>query len=400
MAIQALQVIQDLAIVTVAAVFIAVLFHKIRQPLLIGYILVGILLGPFTPPFSFLLHPEILDILAQIGIVFLLLAVGLEYPVARLRAVGRKALVIAVTEALVTFFVGFLVAEAFGFPRFDSLFLGLAISVTSTVILARVLEEMRVIRSETAGLILGITIIEDVIMISALGVLQSLALTGSVSPVAVGIATGLVILFVAAALLLGSRLVPRLVDLVAQAGRNDLLLLTILGLTFGLSILSSLIGISVAAGAFLAGVLVAESENQWRASYLVAPLKEFFGAIFFIAMGALMDVRLLPGLVLAIAALLVTSMGAKLLTTYYTARGQGVSRPEARRTAASISGPRGELSLVIAKGGADVQATGASVLPMVGALTLVSAFVTPYLVNWVWKRPTPVSGPPEQKPAQ
>ncbi len=343
------------------------------------------IIGPYTPPFGFLLHPEIVNLLAPVGIVFLLLAVGLEYPATRFRSVGRKALVIALSEALATFLAGFLVGQALGLPKFDSLFLGLALSVTSTVILAKVLEDLGVIQDQVAGLILGITVIEDIVTVSALGVLQSLATTGTISLVAIGVAVGLVVLFISVALVVGSRTVPRFVDLVARTGRNDLLLLAILGLTLGLCVLSSLIGISVAAGAFVSGVLVAESRNQTRARDLVLPLKELFGAIFFVSIGALMDIELLPAYILPIVALIVTTLTVKLVVTYVSARGQGVPLPAARRTAISLSGPRGELSLVVAKGGADVQATSPFVLPVVGAMTLVTAFLSPYLVRLGWR---------------
>ncbi|HZY70999.1 MAG TPA: cation:proton antiporter [Thermoplasmata archaeon] len=393
MAIEAVQVVQDLAIVMTTALAMAFVFHRIHQPPLIGYILAGMAIGPYTPPFSLVTHPEVLDLLAQIGIVFLLLAVGLEYPVARLRAVGRKALAIALTENLATFAAGFLVAQAFGFSRFDSLFLGLAASVTSTVILARLLEDRGLLADGVAGLVLGVTVLEDIIAVSALGVLQSLATTGTVALLSVLLAVGLVVAFVVLTLLIGSRLVPRLIDLAAGTGRNDLLLLAVLALALGLSVLSNLIGISVATGAFLAGVLVAESRSQASAKVLVTPLKELFGAVFFVSIGALMDIELLPAVLLPVAALLATSIGAKYGATYLAARRERMGPTDAHRAAITLAGPRGELSLVVAKGGADIGATSAVVLPIVGAMALVTSFLSPYLVRIGWRGsgPSPVS---------
>lgn len=385
MAVEAVQVVQDLAIVMATAFAMAFVFHRIHQPPLIGYILAGMVIGPYTPPFSLVTHPEVLDLLAQIGIVFLLLAVGLEYPVSRLRAVGRKALVIALTENLATFAAGFFVAQAFGFSRFDSLFLGLAASVTSTVILARLLEERGLLSDGLAGLVLGVTVLEDIIAVSALGVLQSLASAGSVALLPVLLAVGLVVAFVVLTLVLGSRAVPRLIDLAARTGRNDLLLLAVLALALGLSVLSNLIGISVATGAFLAGVLVAESRSQASAKVLVTPLKELFGAVFFVSIGALMDIELLPAVILPVAALLAASIGVKYAATYLSARRERMGPTDAHRTALTLAGPRGELSLVVAKGGADIGATSAVVLPIVGAMALVTSFVSPYLVRLGWR---------------
>ncbi|HZY91890.1 MAG TPA: cation:proton antiporter, partial [Thermoplasmata archaeon] len=286
------------------------------------------------------------------------------------------------------------VGLAFGLSEFDSLFLGLAISVTSTVILAEVLEELGVLRDQEAGLVLGVTIVEDIVVVSILGVLQSLATSGRVSYLAIGVAVVLVIVFVGATLLLGSRIVPRAVDRVAETDRAGLLLLAVLGLAFGLSIVSSLIGISVATGAFLAGVLVAESRSQTKARELVVPLKELFGAIFFVAIGALMDFELLPGFVGLVVALLVSALVVKWVATYLSARALAISGPTAGRTALTVAGPRGELSLVVAKGGADVQATSAFVLPVVGAIVLVSSVLAPFLVRIAWRRERPAADPP------
>lgn len=395
MATEAVQVIQDLAVVLLAALMMAALFHRLRQPVLVGYILAGIIIGPYTPPFGFLLQPNVLDLFAQVGLVFLLLAVGLDYPVARLRLVARPAFVVALTETAATFAAGYLVARLLGFAPFDCLFLGLAISVSSTVILAKLLETMGVLAEGTAGLVLGITVIEDVVIVSALGVLQSIASTGGLAPLAVVLAIGLVVLFIALTLLLGRRIVPGLVDLLAAQDREELLLLTVLGVTFGLSILSSLIGISVATGAFLAGVLVAEARAQPKVRALVGPIKELFAAIFFVAIGALIDVGLIPGLVAAIAALLLASVAVKALATYLAARAARLGDTEARRAALTLAGPRGELSLVVAKGGEDVHATSPEVLPVVGALTLISAILSPYLVALAWRRrPGPASDEP------
>ena len=391
-------VIEDLAIVVLVALAMAVVFRAIRQPLLIGYILAGVIIGPFTPPFSLVHYPDILDALADIGIVFLLFAVGLEYPLARLRAVGRKALVIALSESLATFLAGFLVGQAFGFALYDSLFIGLAISVTSTVILSSALEDLGVFRGPDTSLVLGITVIEDIVTVSVLGILQSTAQTGHLAPVSIALSLALVVGFIFAVLLVGPRTISPLIDRMRRSGVNEMLLLGLLGLAFGLALVSSLIGISVATGAFLAGVLVAESKTQATARELVAPLKELFGAIFFVSMGALMDFALLPRYLLPIAAFLATAFGVKLCSTYLAARQQRVASPEARRTALTLSASGGELSIVVAKGGEDINATSAFVLPFIGALTVVTTLIAPFLIRYAWRRPVrpPLNPPPER----
>jgi CPA2 family monovalent cation:H+ antiporter-2 len=385
MTIDSVLVVQDLAIVLLVALAVAVLFHRLGQPLLVGYVIAGIIIGPYTPPFGLLHYPDVVEALAQIGIAFLLFAVGLDYPLARFWGVGRTSLVIASAEALSTFAGGFGLGRLFGYTTFDSLFLGLAISVTSTVILSQALEDFGLLDRAETGLILGITVVEDVITVSLLSVLQSTATSGHLAIPSLILALGLVVVFIAGTLWLGSRTIPWLVDRLAERGPPELLLLGVLGLALGLAVISSVLGISIATGAFLAGVLVAESRNQAVAKRMIAPFKQVFGAIFFVSMGALMNLGLLPEYALEIAAFLGTAVSVKFVATYLSARQQRVGRREARLTAINLSASGGELSLVVAKGGADVGATSAFVLPFVGALTIVTTFLSPYLVRFAWR---------------
>ena len=380
-------IVEDLAVVFLIALALALLFRWLRQPLIIGYIAAGMIIGPYTPPTSLVSNYEVLTTLAELGIVFLLFAVGLEYPISRLRAVGRKALVIALAESMSTFVVGVLVGEAFGFTLWDSLFIGLAISVTSTVILSSVLEDIGVLRSADTSLVLGITVVEDVITVSALGILQSTAQSGHLSPFSIVLSVSLVVAFLAVVLLVGPRTISPLMDRARGAGLNQLFLLTLVALAFGMALVSSLLGISVATGAFLAGVLVAESNSQASAHELMAPLKDVFGPIFFVSMGALMDIGLLPRYILPILAFLAVAFGVKLTSTYLAARRVRVPEAQARQTALTLSASGGELSIVVAKGGTDVNAVSAFVLPFIGALTVVTTVIAPFLIRYAWKRP-------------
>ncbi|MGA9839966.1 MAG: cation:proton antiporter [Thermoplasmata archaeon] len=394
-AIQAIEVAEDLAIVMVVALAMALVCYWTRQPFVIGYIIAGVIVGPYTPPFALLLQPDVLSILAQVGVVFLLFAVGLEYPLTRFRSIGRQAIFIALVQSLGTFAAGYFVGRLFGFAEFDSLFLGLAVSVTSTIILSKVLEEAGVLQNEIAALVIGITVIEDVIVISVLGILQSVAATGSLSIFTTVGTVALVIVFIGGALALGSRTVPWLVDALSGTHRTDLLLIGVLGIAFGLSFLANLIGLSVATGAFLAGVLAAESGSQRSLHELVAPFKEVFGAIFFVSVGALMDIEILPLYLLPIAAFLATSFTAKWVLTYVAARIEKVDRAAARRTALCVSAAGGEVALVVATTGSESGVTSAFVLPMIGAVTIVATFIAPYLVRYAWSTPpTPRTAAP------
>jgi CPA2 family monovalent cation:H+ antiporter-2 len=379
------QVVQDFAIIMVVASVMALVSYRLKQPMVIGYIVAGMIIGPYTPPFSFILRPEILNLLSEIGIVLLLFVVGLEYPIAKLRSVGRKALVIAFSEAFGTFVLGFAVGQLIGMTLFDSLFIALAISVTSTVVLSRVLQEFGIAKTDVSTLLLGVTVIEDIIIVSTLAVLQSVASAGTLAIEEIAISIGLVLAFIAGALFIGSKTIPKFVDFVSKTNQIDVLVVAILGVAFGLSFIANQLGISVAAGAFFAGVLVAESRSQATARVLTSPLKDMFAALFFVSVGALMDVSQLPLFIIPALIFVATSFAAKFITVYLSSKSQGLSKKATIQTAFGSSASGGELSLVVAKGGADVGATSAFVLPMVGTMTIITSFLSPYLVKFGWK---------------
>ncbi|AIC16155.1 cation:proton antiporter [Nitrososphaera viennensis] len=385
MAAEAAQVIQDFAIVMVIASVMALVFYKIKQPMVIGYIAAGMLIGPYTPPFSLVSHPEVVNLLAEIGIVLLLFVVGLEYPIAKLRSVGKKALVIAMTEAFGTLALGYVVGQAMGLALFDSLFLALSISVTSTVIVMRVLEELGMLQDKASILLLGVAVIEDIIIVSILAVLQSVASTGSLSIQEIGISVGLVLAFIGGALFIGSKTVPKFVDLVGKTNHHDLVIVAVLGVAFGLSFIANEIGISVAAGAFFAGVLVAESKSHAVARVLSMPLRDMFAALFFVSVGALMDISLLPLFIVPAMILIATSFGAKFTTVYFSAKMLRTDKKTSMKAGFALSASGGELALVTAKGGADVGATSSFILPMVGTMTIITTFLSPYVIKFGWK---------------
>jgi CPA2 family monovalent cation:H+ antiporter-2 len=383
--IAATEVIQDFAIIMVVASVMALISYRLKQPMVIGYIVAGMIIGPHTPPFSFILHPEILNLLAEIGIVLLLFVVGLEYPIAKLRSVGRKAFVIAFSEAFGTFGLGFAVGQIIGMSLFDSLFIALAISVTSTVVLSRVLQEFGIAKTEVSTLLLGVTVIEDIIIVSTLAVLQSVASTGTLAIEEIVLSVVLVLAFIAGALFIGSKTIPKFVDYVSKTSQVDVLVVAILGAAFGLSFIANQLGISVAAGAFFAGVLVAESKSQATARVLTSPLKDMFAALFFVSVGALMDVSQLPLFIVPALIFVATSFAAKFITVYLSSKSQRLSNKASIQIAFGSSASGGELALVTAKGGSDVGATSAFVLPMVGTMTIITSFLYPYIVKFGWK---------------
>jgi CPA2 family monovalent cation:H+ antiporter-2 len=380
------QVVQDFAVIMIVASVMALISFKLKQPMVIGYIVAGMIIGPYTPPFSFILDIEVLNLFAEIGIILLLFVVGMEFPIEKLRKIGRKAFIIAISEALGTFSAGYLVGQvALNFSFFDSLFIALAISVTSTIIVMRVLEELNMIKEEASVLILGVAIIEDIIIISMLAILQSVGSTGNLSFLDIGLSIGITIAFIAGVLVIGSKTVPKLVDYVGRTNQYDVLVVSILGVAFGLAFISYLIGISVAAGAFFAGVLIAESKSHAVTRILATPIRDMFAALFFVSVGALMDITLLPLFIIPALILVGVSLAAKFFTVFLATRYQGFNILTSLRAGFGLSSSGGELALVVAKGGADVGVTSPFLLPMVGAMTIITTFMSPYLIKFGWK---------------
>ena len=385
-AIEVGQLVQDFTIIMVIASVMALISYKLKQPMVIGYIVAGMIIGPYTPPFSLLINLDILNVFAEIGIILLLFVVGMEFPIEKLRSIGRKALVIALSEAIGTFVSGIVIAQQFlHYSLYDSLFLGLAISVTSTVIVMRILEELDMIKEEASQLILGVAVIEDIVVIAMLAILQSVATTGHVSISELAVSIGTVLAFIAGVIILGSKTIPRFVNYVGRTNQHDLLIVTVLGIAFGLSFIAYEIRISVATGAFFAGVLIAESKVHSVTRVIATPIKDMFAAIFFVSVGALMDIRLLATFIVPALVLILVSIAAKFFTVLLSSRTQGISLRTSLRAAFGLSSSGGELALVVAKGGVDVGTTSSFILPMVGSMTIITTFVTPYMVKLGWK---------------
>ena len=378
-------VLQDFTIIMIVASIMAMISYKLKQPMVIGYIIAGMIIGPFTPPFSLISNFDVLNLFAEIGVILLLFVVGLEFPLEKLRKIGKKALVIASSEAFGTFAIGYLVCQALNYSLSDSLFLALAISVTSTVIVMRILEELGMIKEDASVVILGVAVIEDIIIISMLAILQSVSVSGELYGIELVVSIGTVLAFIGGALFIGSKTVPKFVNLIGKTNQHDVLIVAIIGVAFGLSFVAFEIGISVATGAFFAGVLIAESKVHSVTRVLTTPIKDVFGAVFFVSVGALMDITQLPLFIVPALILILVSIGAKFFTVYFAARSQGYRTQTALRAAFGLSSSGGELALVVAKGGTDVGTTSSFVLPMVGAMTIITTFITPYLIKIGWK---------------
>ena len=389
--------VTDLAIIMILAAIVTLAFFKIRQPLIIGYLFAGMLIGPLSPLWASFL-PEnsgtgtitgigilsdisALNLFADIGVILLLFVIGIEFPFAKIRSIGRVAIGAGTLGLFATLAVVFLAASALGLNFMDSLFIAAALSISSTAIIIKVLEDAGKIKKESSILVLGVLIVEDVIAVILIASLESIALVGTVSVESV-----VLVALVAAGLIIGTftigrRIIPPLIDRVASAENREILLLSVLGVCFGYALLANVVGLSVAIGAFLAGVLVAESKSSEVSKILSSPIKDMFVAIFFVSVGALMDITQIESYIfIAIALIAVTTamkLGANLLGNTIFKQ----SKEKSLRVAFALSAPRGEFSIVIVKVGVDAGVVSAFLFPLIGLITIITAFMSPFLIR-------------------
>src|ERR687889_1089761 len=377
-------IVQDFAVIMIIAAIMLIITYKLKQPMVIGYILAGMVIGPYTPPFTLIQSVETVNVFAELGIIMLLFVIGTEFPIAKLKSVSRTSIIVGIPESLGTLIIVFFIAQTLGFSFFDSVFIALAMSITSTVVTIKILEELNVVRDRSSVLILGILIIEDIIAVSALAILQSTASAGSdqVSIVQISLSIGVVLAFIGSILILGSKFIPGALDKVGKTNDYALLLIVILGLAFGLSFIAKALGLSVVIGAFLAGVLVAESKTANIAKVITIPLRDVFSALFFISIGALMNISLIPLFIVPAIVLIVSSFVSKLLIVIGFLQFRRYDSTTSLRTGLGLSASRGEMSLIIAKGGQDIGVISSSVLPILGVVTVITTFMAPYIIKF------------------
>ena len=388
--------VTDLAIIMILAGIVTLAFFKIRQPLIIGYLFAGMLIGPLSPlwaPFladtgtgdggaaGLLSDIGALHVFAEIGVILLLFVIGIEFPFAKIRSIGKVAIGVGTMGLFLTLILVFYVCTMIGLGFMDSLFLAAALSISSTAVIVKVLEEAGKIKRESSILVLGILIVEDVIAVILIASLESIALVGNVSIEGIVAVVVVSIILIVGTFTVGIRTIPKLVDKVASAQNREILLLSVLGVCFGYALLANVVGLSVAIGAFLAGVLIAESKSAEVSKILSSPIKDMFVAIFFVSVGALMDISQLENYIFIAIALIAVAMGMKfggnLLGNFIFRQ----SRTKSLRSAFTLAAPRGEFSIIIIKVGVDAGVVSAFLFPLIGMIAIITTFISPFLVK-------------------
>ena len=372
--------LHDLAVIMLAAGVVTVVFHLLRQPVVLGYIVAGVLIGPHTPPYSLVTDEATIQTLAELGIVFLLFSLGLEFSVRRLRQVGATALIAALAGIVLMFWAGYEIGLGFGWRAMDALFLGAMLSISSTTITIKALDELGLKREHFAQVVFAILIVEDVLAIGMIALLSGIAVTGQVDAGAVLHTLAMLTVFLVASLVIGILSVPRLLDFVARFNSNEMLLVAVLGLLFGFCLLVARLGYSIALGAFVIGVIVAEAACLKRIERVIAPVRDMFSAIFFVAIGLLLDPRVLLNYALPIAVVTLVLVVGKVLARTAGALAAGQSGRSALRVGMSLA-QIGEFSFIIATLGTTLKVTSDFLYPIAVAVSAITTLFTPYLIR-------------------
>lgn len=375
-----LQFIQDLATVMLIAGLTTVIFQRLRQPVVLGYIIAGVLVGPYTFPVVFIHDEQTIRTLSELGVILLLFALGLEFSLKKLREVGGAALVAALCEIVLMLWLGYEIGRFFGWSSMDALFLGAMLSMSSTTIIMKALDDLGLKRERFAQLMFGILIIEDVLAIVLMALLTGIASTGGLEASEAMGAIGKLTLFMAVSLVVGLLLVPRVVDYIAKVSRDDVLLVAVLGLCFGFCLLVTEMGYSVALGAFMIGAIVGESASVERIERIIGPVRDMFSAVFFVAIGMLIDPAMLSQYWLPILVVTVVVVVGKVLTCSFGTFVAGNDGRTSLRVGMGLA-QIGEFSFVIASLGLSLKVTSGFLYPVAVAVSAITTFLTPYLIR-------------------
>jgi len=376
----AISFIQDLAVIMLVAGVVTVLFHRLKQPVVLGYIVAGFIIGPHTPPFGLIHDEDTIKTLAELGVIFLMFCLGLEFSLRKLFKVGATAFIAAFLEIILMIWIGYEIGRWFDWSTMDSLFLGAILAISSTTIIVKALNDLKMKDQRFAQLIFGVLIVEDILGIGIIALLSSIAVSGTVSSGEVFSTVGKLSLFMIVALVIGILLVPRLLAYVARFESNEMLLITVLGLCFGFCLLVVKLEYSMVLGAFLIGAIMAESRQLIKIERLIEPVRDMFSAIFFVAIGLMIDPQILLQYAWPIAVITVAVVLGKMLSCGLGAFIAGNDGRTSLRVGMGLS-QIGEFSFIIAALGMTLQVTSDFLYPVAVAVSAITTLLTPYLIR-------------------
>lgn len=373
--------IQDLGLILMAAAIITIIFKKLKQPVVLGYLIAGFLVGPH---FTFL--PSVKDqasisIWAEIGVIFMLFGLGLEFSFKKLKKVGKSASITASFEILFMLGAGYLVGQLLGWSKMDSLFLGGILSISSTTIIVRAFEELNLKGRGFVSLVFGVLIVEDLIAILLLVLLTSVAVTQSLSGTELIFSALRLLFFLIIWFLLGIYLLPILLQKFRDLLSDETMLIVSIGLCLMMVIIATNVGFSPALGAFVMGSILAETPKGHRIELLILPVKDLFSAIFFVSVGMLINPRILLDQFGIIILITVITIAGKFISSLTGALLSGRNLKNSVQAGMSLA-QIGEFSFIIATLGITLKVTSDFLYPIAVAVSALTTFTTPYLIKY------------------
>jgi monovalent cation:H+ antiporter-2, CPA2 family len=378
--------VSTLAIGLVLAFSLGVLAHRFKLPPLVGYLLAGIVLGPFTP--GYVADQNIANQLAEVGVILLMFGVGLHFSLEDLLSVRGIAVPGAFAQGLVATPLGMALGWWLGWGTGAGVLFGLALSVASTVVLLRLLQERRLLQTERGKITVGWLIVQDIAMVLVLvllpglaGLYKGLEAAPDLATIAgeVGIMLGKFAIFVAVMLIVGKKLIPSLLHYVAHTGSRELFRLAVLSIALGVAYAAAeLFGVSLALGAFFAGMMLSESRLSQQAATESLPLRDAFAVLFFVSVGMLFNPSILVAASLALLATVLIILVGKSIAAYAVARLFGLPGPTALTISASLA-QIGEFSFILAGLGLSLGLLPAEGRDLILAGAIITIILNPFL---------------------
>jgi CPA2 family monovalent cation:H+ antiporter-2 len=370
--------LKALTTVLAVAAVTTVLFQRLRQPVVLGYIIAGLIVGPYVP-IPLVADVGTVQILSELGVILLMFSLGLEFSVRKLIEVGPTAGLAALIQSSIMVWLGFIAGRAFGWTVLESVFAGGIIAISSTTIIAKAFDELG-IRGRLRELVVGILIVEDLIGILLIAVLTAAASGGDLTTGELAWTAGRLALFLVVLVGAGFLVVPRAIRAIRRLDRAETTLVASLGVCFGIALLANSFGYSVALGAFIAGSLVAESGEEHHVEQLIRPVRDMFAAIFFVSVGMLIDPTLVLQHWVAVVVFTLLVVAGKVVGVGIGAfvTGNGVrTSVQAGMSLAQI----GEFSFIIAGLGLSLGATGDFLYPVAVTVSAITTLSTPWLIR-------------------
>lgn len=372
--------IADLALILICAGAMTLLFKRLKQPVVLGYIVAGFMASPNMPYMPSVTDLHSVHLWSEIGVIFLLFALGLEFSFRKILRMGATPIIAACAIIMGMMLVGIFAGYAFGWSQMDCIYLGGMLAMSSTTIIFKAFDDMGLRQKRFASLVLSVLIIEDILAIVLMVMLSTLAVSKEFEGTQMLMSILKLVFFLILWFVVGIYLIPLFLRKVRLLMSNETMLITALALCFGMVVIASSVGFSAAFGAFIMGSILAETVEAENIEHLVSPVKDLFGAIFFVSVGMMVDVTLIGQYIIPILCLVVAIMvGHTLLST-----GGFLLAGQSLRTAMQCSFSLtqiGEFAFILASMGTSLGVISDHLYPIVVAVSVITTFTTPYMIR-------------------